>query len=79
MKCKPSPEKIKTLPDGNLTSILSGTRVEWRVETKCAYRLNTVWNILVHFVQNYLPGYKRTFAKRDEIYVAHLRDSEIIC
>ena len=79
MKCKPSPEKIETVHDGNLTSILSGTRAKWREEAKCAFRLNVVWNILVHYVQNFLPGYKRTFANRNEIYVAHLRNSKILC
>ena len=81
MKCKPIPEKITTLPDGNLTSILSGTRAEWRVPPKSAYRLNTVLNIKVHGVHRLQQGYRRIIAwpNRDKIYVAHLRDSEKAC
>ena len=79
MKCKPVLENIKTVSDGNLTSLLSSTDGYWRNEAKCAYRLNGVKNILVHFAHEYMPGFKKTYAKRSDIYMAHLRDSAEIC
>ena len=79
MKCKPIPEKIKTLPDGNLTSILSGNSSDWRVEAKCAYRLNGVKAVLVHQEQKLLPGFRSERGNREYVYVAHLRDTAVLC
>ena len=79
MQCKPVPEKVKTLPDGNLTSILSGSKAYWRTESKCAYRLNGVVLIMVHQAQISMPGYKIIRPDKNEMYVAHLRKSENLC
>ena len=79
MQCKPVPEQIKTLPDGNLTSILSGSKAYWRTESKCAYRLNSVLLLLVHQAQISMPGYKTIHPDQREMYVAHLRKSEKLC
>ena len=79
MQCKPVPEQIKTLPDGNLTSILSGSKAYWRTESKCAYRLNSVFLLMVHQAQISMPGYKTIHPDQREMYVAHLRKSEKLC
>ena len=74
MKCKPIPEKIKALSDGNLTSILSGTTSAWFPNTKCAYRLNGVKVTKVHEPQKLLPGFTTIWTYKEEIYIAHLRN-----
>ena len=79
MQCKPVPEKIKTLPDGNLTRILSGSKAYWRINAKCAYRLNGVLLLMVHQAQISMPGYKTIRPDQQEMYVAHLRKSEKLC
>ena len=79
MKCKPIPEKIKALSDGNLTSILSGTTSAWFPNTKCAYRLNGVKVTKVHEPQKLLPGFTTIWTYKEEIYIAHLRNSAILC
>ena len=79
MKCRPEPDKLKTLQDGNLTSILSGYRYRTRIEWKCAYRVNAVLMLLVHYEQKMLPGYISVAPSHALSYVAHNRVDNMLC
>ena len=73
MECKPVEEKLKTLQDGNLTSILSGYRYSKRTEAKCAHRVDALKFVLVHDPQSSLFGYTSIRGKDALAYVAHNR------
>ena len=75
MKCGPIKSRVKDVPHGNLTSILSGNKSELRPEKKCAHRLNAAQFLAVHNVDKMLPGYRRTFSSATLAYVAHNRRS----
>lgn len=74
MSCKPSPELLDNLTDGNISSILSGNESYWRAETKTCYRLNACQFIHVHFAVAFLPGFHNiVHPNKDSVYVAHVR------
>ena len=80
MKCRPIEEKVKDLPHGNITDILSGYESKRRTEQKCAHRLNKVLFIeqhqstisLSHTANKFLTG-------SSPAYVAHNRRTAEMC
>ena len=85
MECAPKPEALDTLPDGNLTSILSGYNNTLQIERKCAHRLRAVDSVKIHRALSFLPGYKAVDLKSYKYkplniaYVAHNRWTAKLC
>ena len=77
--CKPLPDLVKNLPDGNLTSILSGNKISQRNERKSAHRLNSLEYVYVHYAISRLPGYKYKTADVRLAYVGHVRNTFKMC
>ena len=78
-QCAPIEEVYKTLPDGNLTASLSGTKAYWRGEPKSIHRLHALEFINIHNARSLVKGYRVEEAKRNELYFGHLRIDEKIC
>ena len=75
MQCGPHLELVRTLADGNLTSILTGNKMSWRNVAKCGHRLNAVDYVSIHEVQTLVPGYTKRSVNKTKLYVAHNRQT----
>ena len=79
MECAPIQKAMGNLPDGNLTSILSGNKTRWRNEKKCAHRLSALQYVSIHSGHKLLPGYTRSTVMKTMVYVAHVRHTMKPC
>jgi hypothetical protein len=73
MQCGPSEEHLRTLTDGNITSILTGYKVKYLPYLwKCVHRLIPTVFVKIHEVELSFPGYDSVNVKDSKLaYVAH--------
>ena len=79
MKCGPIKSRVKDVPYGNLTSILSSSQSKMRDEKKCAHRLSAAVMVEIHGVIALLSNYEMVKSSQKLAYMAHNRDSTKEC
>ena len=69
--CSLIKEQRDHLPDGNLTSIVTGSTGKWRQSGKCAHRLSGTLLIDIHYRVKSQPGYVAINYSKHKAYIMH--------
>jgi hypothetical protein len=79
MKCGPIKSQINSTTNGNLTSILTGSKWTLRTSRKCAHRLSAAQFVAIHGAEKLMKGHRTFYSDGELAYVAHNRITNRNC